>query len=97
MGREVRQPDLQPVSGRELPPAASANADVVVELMWHDRAEYPAADSRAAVGVLEWIQYKLDTASTINDIREKTTSATEISGRVPLHYLVADRRADQRP
>jgi choloylglycine hydrolase len=65
-------------------------AGLVVALMWHERAEYPAEDGRAPLGVLEWIQYQLDTASTIDDVR-RSDDQVRISGSVPLHYLISDR------
>jgi penicillin V acylase-like amidase (Ntn superfamily) len=75
--------------GRDFPMGGMNEAGLVVELMWHDRAEYPAADSRAPVGVLEWIQYELDTAATVDDVL-RSDRVVRISGQVPLHYLVAD-------
>jgi choloylglycine hydrolase len=76
--------------GRGFPMGGINEAGLVVELMWHDKAAYPAADTRGALGVLEWIQYQLDTASTVDDVIE-SDGRVRISGQPPLHYLVADR------
>ena len=76
--------------GRDFPMGGMNEAGLVVELMWHERAEYPAADRRAALGVLEWIQYQLDTASTVEDVL-RSDGTVRVSGVVPLHYLVSDR------
>jgi choloylglycine hydrolase len=75
--------------GRDQPMGGMNEAGLVVELMWHDQAQYPAADSRAPVGVLEWIQYQLDTAATVDDVL-KSDRRVRISGQTPLHYLVSD-------
>ena len=44
----------------------------------------------AALGVLEWIQYQLDTAEAVDDVLA-SDKRVRIDGRVPLHYLVSDR------
>jgi hypothetical protein len=65
-------------------------AGVVVELMWLNDAEYPAADARMPVGVLEWIQYQLDTAGSVADVIA-SDARVRIQGQIPLHYLVSDK------
>lgn len=75
--------------GRDNPMGGMNEASLVVELMWLDEASYPDADERMALGVLEWIQYQLDTAATVDEIIE-SDRRVRISGRVPLHYLVSD-------
>ena len=76
--------------GRGFPMGGINEAGLVVELMWHEKAEYPTADNRGSLGVLEWIQYQLDTASTVDDVIG-SDERVRISGQTPLHYLVADR------
>ncbi len=76
--------------GRGFPMGGINEVGLVVELMWHEKAEYPAPDQRGAVGVLEWIQYQLDTAATVDDVIA-SDRRVRIQGATPLHYLVADR------
>jgi choloylglycine hydrolase len=76
--------------GRGFPMGGINEAGLVVELMWHEKAEYPAPDQRGAVGVLEWIQYQLDTASTVDEVIA-SDDRVRIQGGTPLHYLIADR------
>src|SRR5688500_6118733 len=45
--------------GRGYPMGGINEAGVVVELMWLNDTQYPAADARPPVSVLEWIQYQL--------------------------------------
>ena len=75
--------------GRDYPMGGMNQAGLVVELMWLEETEYPAGDARLPLGVLEWIQYQLDTASTIDDVLA-SDEKVRISGGAPLHYLVAD-------
>jgi choloylglycine hydrolase len=76
--------------GRDNPMGGMNTAGLVVELMWLDDTKYPAPDARAPLGVLEWIQYQLDTAASVDDVLAAETKV-RISGQAPLHYLVSDR------
>ena len=77
--------------GKEFPTGGMNEKGLVVELMWLNETKYPAADSRPAIGVLQWIQYQLDNCTTIDEIIA-TDKRLRISptGTTPLHYLVAD-------
>jgi penicillin V acylase-like amidase (Ntn superfamily) len=57
--------------------------------MWLDNTDYPRGDDRAELGVLEWIQYQLDTAATVADV-VRSDANVRIAGTVPLHYLISD-------
>ncbi|WP_280152482.1 linear amide C-N hydrolase [Piscinibacter sp. XHJ-5] len=65
-------------------------AGLVVELMWLDGSRYPEADARPTVATLEFIQYLLDRSATLDDAL-KAAGEVRITGRTPLHFLVADR------
>jgi penicillin V acylase-like amidase (Ntn superfamily) len=77
--------------GKEFPTGGMNEKGLVVELMWLEETKYPAPDDRAAIGVLQWIQYQLDNCATIEEViatdKKLRISAT---GNAPLHYLVAD-------
>jgi len=75
--------------GRDFPMGGMNEAGLVVELMWLDGTRYPAADERPGLGVLEWIQYQLDTAGTVEEVLA-SDARVRIHGSTPLHYLVAD-------
>lgn len=62
---------------------------LVVELMWLDGTQYPAADARPTVTTLEFIQYLLDRSATLDEAME-SARAVRIAGRTPLHFLVSD-------
>jgi len=77
--------------GRDFPSGGMNEAGLVIELMWMEGSRYPAPDARPAVDVLQWIQYNLDTHSTVAEVLA-ADQKVRIAGDVPLHYLVADRR-----
>ena len=79
--------------GKENPTGGMNEKGLVIELMWLEGSEYPKPDERPAVGVLQWIQYNLDNAATVEEV-----IASDIKVRIknehstPLHYLVADAK-----
>ena len=75
--------------GKEFPTGGMNEKGLVVELMWLDDTKYPANDARPAVNVLQWIQYQLDNAATVEELIA-SDKKIRISDDVPLHYLVAD-------
>jgi penicillin V acylase-like amidase (Ntn superfamily) len=79
--------------GWENPSGGMNEAGLVIELMWLDDTEYPKAVDKPIVDVLEWIQYNLDTAATVDEVI-KNSERLVISSRVKLHYLVSDARGN---
>jgi len=75
--------------GKEFPTGGMNEKGLVVELMWLDYTRYPARDTRPAVNVLQWIQYQLDNAATVDELIA-SDKKIRISDETPLHYLVAD-------
>jgi penicillin V acylase-like amidase (Ntn superfamily) len=77
--------------GRDNPTGGMNEKGLVVELMWLDGTRYPKPDARPEVGTLEWIQYQLDNAATVDDVVANSAKIRIGERGVPLHYLVADR------
>lgn len=77
--------------GREMPHGGINEAGLAVGLMWLAPTHYPQADSRAALGELEWIQYQLDNCATVGEVIA-TDTRIRISPRAPapIHYIVCD-------
>lgn len=75
--------------GKEFPFGGMNEKGLVVELMVV-RGTYPDNDSRDALNELQWVQYQLDNASTIDEVlaSDKDIRITGISQN--LHYLVCD-------
>lgn len=63
---------------------------VVVELLWLNGARYPESDARPTVSTLEFIQYLLDQAATLDEAL-RAAGEVRIRGVTPLHFLVSDR------
>jgi penicillin V acylase-like amidase (Ntn superfamily) len=81
--------------GKEFPTGGMNEKGLVVELMWLDGTRYPNADTRPAVGVLQWIQYQLDNCSSVEEVIA-SDKKLRISSKdnAPLHYLVADAKGN---
>jgi choloylglycine hydrolase len=77
--------------GRDNPMGGMNEAALVIELMWLEDTEYPSEDARMPLGTLEWIQYQLDTAATVDEVLQ-SHKKVRIDGGAPLHYLVSDAR-----
>ena len=76
--------------GRENPSGGMNEAGLAIELMWLDDSQYPKRDARPTVGVLEWIQYQLDTSTSVAEVI-RNSGRVRISSEVKLHYLVNDK------
>jgi choloylglycine hydrolase len=76
--------------GKEFPTGGMNEKGLVVELMWLDGTIYPQPDERPSIGVLQWIQFQLDSHSTVEEVIKSDSIVRITSGGTPLHYLVAD-------
>ncbi len=78
--------------GRENPNGGMNEKGLVVELMWLSDTEYPKSGKEPTVDLLEWIQYQLDTAATVDEALRNAASI-RIDPQLPgikIHYLIAD-------
>jgi choloylglycine hydrolase len=76
--------------GKEFPTGGMNEKGLVIELMWLDGTRYPASDDRAAIGVLQWIQYQLDINASVDEVIASDKNIRIATKETPLHYLVAD-------
>jgi len=76
--------------GKDNPSGGMNEAGLVIELMWLEDTQYPKADARPVIDVLEWIQYQLDISANVEDV-VKNSEAVRIASPVKLHYLVNDK------
>ena len=76
--------------GKEFPTGGMNERGLVVEMMWLEGSKYPEPDSRAELGVLQWIQYQLDNCSTIEEVIATNSKIRISKTHPPVHYLVAD-------
>jgi len=79
--------------GREFPLGGMNEAGLVIELMWLTPTEYPNADRRPTLRELQWVQYQLDTAATVQDvIASDKAIRIEVNEGTPIHFLLCDRK-----
>jgi len=78
--------------GREFPCGGINEAGLVIEVMWLDASLYPRPDQRAALNALQWVQYQLDTAGSVEEViaSDKQLRIQPACGE-KLHFLIADR------
>jgi choloylglycine hydrolase len=77
--------------GKELPMGGMNEAGLVVEVMWLEGTEYPPPDARPELGELQWVQYQLDTASSVEEVIASNASLRISTNSVPIHFLVSDK------
>jgi len=75
--------------GREFPSGGMNEKGLVIELMWLDGTRYPAPDSRPTLNCLEWIQFQLDNADTVDAVLANAEKV-RITSEAGLHYLVCE-------
>ncbi len=78
--------------GKEFPNGGMNEKGLVVEVMWLSETKYPEADKRPGLAVLQWVQYQLDNASTIDEVIASEKNIRIASIGAPLHFLVADAK-----
>ena len=77
--------------GREFPTGGMNEKGLVVELMWLDDTQYPPNDKRGALPTLQWIQYQLDNAVTVQDVLDSDRVVRIANaGSAKIHFLIAD-------
>lgn len=78
-------------NGREFPYGGMNEAGLVIEQMWLEESVYPEYDERNALTELQWIQYQLDKAGSVEEViasdKYLRISFTSVA---KLHFLVAD-------
>jgi choloylglycine hydrolase len=77
--------------GRELPYGGINEAGLVVEHMTLDKAKYPEADDRATVQACQWIQYQLDTCSTVEEVIKSDAVLRISDPQSKFHFLVCEK------
>lgn len=80
-------------AGRELPMGGMNEVGLAIELMWLDDTTYPIPDTRSTVYELQWIQYQLDTASTIEEVLA-SDKFLRIDGNSKslIHFILVDSK-----
>jgi len=80
--------------GWSFPLGGLNEAGLVVEEMSYCPTQYPEPDSRPGLNELQWIQYQLDTHSTVAEVLASDSEIRIEPFLFGLHFLVADRLGD---
>ena len=82
--------------GQDKPFGGMNEVGLVVEQMMLFESQYPPADSRPEIDMLQWIQYQLDNCRTVADVIATDAKIRLEQPTVParIHYLVCDARGD---
>lgn len=83
--------------GREIPFAGMNEKGLTADLLQLLEAQFPGADERTSVNAIQWIQYQLDTASTVAEVIESLQfirPAPLLAGVEKVHYFITDADGD---
>ncbi len=76
--------------GLGMPISGMNEAGLVVTLMWNDAVVYPIGQGRPRLNELEFIQYLLDVAATVDEAIAKA-ERVHVDGMIPIQYFLLDR------
>lgn len=77
--------------GRELPNAGINEAGLIVEVMELQGSSFPREATSPSLNESQWVQYMLDTASSVDEVNDLAGKARVSKILVPLHYMVCDK------
>ncbi len=84
--------------GCEIPFAGMNEKGLTVDLLQLNQAEFPAFDaSKSSVNVIQWVQYQLDTASSVSEViasLDRVYPTPMIASLERVHYFVTDASGD---
>jgi choloylglycine hydrolase len=76
--------------GREFPLGGINEKGLAIEIMWLDSSVYPAASATPALNEMQWIQYILDGASTLEDAITLAQAVRVSDVFAKVHYMACD-------
>lgn len=82
--------------GKEFPCGGMNEAGLVIEMMRLANTKYPEMDDRSGLTVLQWIQYQLDNAKTVEDVINSDAKVRISRQSTTInHFLIADRNGNR--
>lgn len=79
-------------AGREFPYGGMNEAGLNMEILWLDQTKYPEPGKKASTNESQWIQYILDTSSSVEEAIERAKEVDVNSLMAPVHYSVCDAK-----
>ncbi len=80
--------------GKEYPMGGMNETGLVLEVMWLQQIEFPEPDARPTLDELQWVQYQLDTASSVRDVIRSDASIRISPNSQPIHFLLSDKTGE---
>jgi penicillin V acylase-like amidase (Ntn superfamily) len=80
--------------GKEFPMGGMNETGLVVEVMWLEETRFPSSDPRPVLDELQWVQYQLDTASSVKEVIASDAVIRISTNSVPIHFLVSDKTGE---
>ena len=79
--------------GREFPMGGMNETGLVVESMALEKTKYPKPDSRNVIEMAQWIQYQLDSFSSVEEVLSSNSKIRirPISNAPGVHFFVCDK------
>ena len=83
--------------GRELPFAGMNQQGLTVDLLQLPGARFPAPSNQRSVNVVQWVQFQLDTASSVEEVvksLDRVRPAPMLASIEKVHYFITDASGD---
>lgn len=77
--------------GREFPYGGMNEKGLVLEQLWYSGTQYPSDSNKCQMAVLQWIQFQLDSAQSIEEIIQSyETLQIDPESTASLHFFASD-------
>lgn len=78
--------------GREFPTGGMNEQGLVIEVLWLNGSTYPSSDNRLEIDNMQWVQYQLDNAQSVEEVLASDTyiRIAPLSSAT-VHYLIGDK------
>lgn len=81
--------------GNGFPCSGMNEAGLSVDVLWLEETGYPKPDARPALSELQWVQYVLDQAGSVEEALALGAKVRITAGSSPLHFYLADKRGSR--
>ncbi|MCP4147051.1 MAG: linear amide C-N hydrolase [bacterium] len=80
--------------GKEFPLGGINEVGLMVEVLWLRQTAYPEPDKRPALGELSWVQFQLDTHSSVKEVIASDSLVRIAGSGAAIHFFVCDRSGE---
>jgi choloylglycine hydrolase len=76
--------------GREFPYGGMNENGLMIEILWLDTTQFPAAGAKPSTNESQWIQYQLDTSGSTAELIQNLNKVQIATAFAEVHYFVCD-------